>query len=98
MTSTTSTSTINALNTVFSRYRILEVVRSDNGSQYNSQKFVAFLEAYSFRHFTSSPLYPLSNKQTERAVQTVKKILYVVKYWRSKILVSLANGSQFAKI
>ena len=75
MTSTTSTSTINALKTIFSRHGIPEVVRSDNGPQYSSQEFVAFSEAYSFKHVTSSPLYPQSNGQAERTVQTVKKIL-----------------------
>ena len=75
MSSTTSKSTIAALKSVFSRHGIPEVVRSDNGPQYNSQEFTSFTEVYNFRHVTSSPLYPQSNGQAERSVQTVKKIL-----------------------
>ena len=75
MASTTSSSTIAALKSVFSRHGIPEVVRSDNGPQYSSQEFAAFSKAYHFKHVTSSPLYPQSNGQAERMVQTVKKIL-----------------------
>ena len=75
MSSTTSKSTIAALKSVFSRHGIPEVERSDNGPQYNSQEFTSFAEVYNFRHVTSSPLYPQSNGQAERSVQTVKKIL-----------------------
>jgi len=75
ITSTTSASTIVALKAIFSRHGIPEVVRSDNGPQYNSQEFTTFSESYGFKHITSSPLYPQSNGQAERTVQTVKKIL-----------------------
>ena len=75
MTSTTSASTIAALKAIFSRHGIPEVVRSDNGPQYSSQEFAKFSKLYSFKHITSSPLYPQSNGQAERTVQTVKKIL-----------------------
>ena len=75
MSSTTSVSTIAALKNVFSRHGIPEVVRSDNGPHYSSQEFADFSKAYSFKHITSSPLYPQSNGQVERTVQTVKKIL-----------------------
>ena len=75
MSSTTSVCTIAALKNAFSRHGIPEVVRSDNGPQYSSQEFAAFSEAYSFKHITSSPLFPQSNGQAERTVQTVKRIL-----------------------
>ena len=74
MSSTTSVSTIAALKNVFSRHGIPEVVRSENGPQYSSQEFAAFSKAYSFKHITSSPLYPQSNGQVKRTVDSEKDI------------------------
>ena len=72
--STTSQSVIEALWSVFSRYGIPETVISDNGPQYSSNEFDTFSK-YNFHHVTSSPLFPQSNGQVERAVQTVKRLL-----------------------
>lgn len=72
---TTSTAIIVALKSIFSRHGIPEIVRSDNGPQYASQEFATFADSYGFRLVTSSPRYPQSNGQAERAVQTVKQIL-----------------------
>ena len=87
MSSTTSLSTIAALKSIFSRHGIPEEVRSDNGPQYSSQEFAAFSTAYNFKHATSSPLYPQSNGQAERMVQTVKKILRQSNYIHKGLLV-----------
>ena len=73
--STTSQSIIEALRSVFSRYGIPETVISDNGPQYSSNEFDTFAKKYNFHHVTSSPLFPQSNGQVERAVQTVKRLL-----------------------
>ena len=75
LTTTTSSAIITALKAVFSRHGLPEVVRSDNGPQYSSHEFARFADSYNFKHVTSSPLYPQSNGQAERAVQTVKNIL-----------------------
>ena len=73
--STTSSAVISALKAAFSRHGIPEVVRSDNGPQYSSHDFAKFAETYGFKHLTSSPLFPQSNGQAERAVGTVKRML-----------------------
>ena len=89
--STTSLSVIHALKSVFSRHGIPEILISDNGPQFSSRdpeilisdngpqfssrEFAGFTKYYQFTHTTSSPHYPASNGQAERAVQTVKDLL-----------------------
>ena len=75
LTSTTSSSIIQCLKSVFSRLGILEVLISDNGPQFASQLFTYFATAYSFRHTTSSSHFAQSNGLAERSAQTVKRLL-----------------------
>ena len=75
MTSTTSLSIITALKAMFSWFGIPEIVRSDNGPQFSSAEFAEFATSYGFIHQTSSPLFPQSNGQAERTVQTIKHLL-----------------------
>lgn len=60
---------------LFSRYGIPEIVVSDNVLQYSSCEFAEFASSYQFRHITSSPLFPQSNGQAERTIQTAKRLL-----------------------
>lgn len=66
---------INELKNIFSRQGIPDVVMSDNGPEYRSHSFQQFSKDWNFNHVTSSPRYPQSNGQAERAVQTIKNIL-----------------------
>ena len=75
LTTTTSQSIINSLKTAFARHGIPETLRTDNGPQFSSQEFAEFAKQYDFTHTTSSPHFPASNGQVERAVQTVKHLL-----------------------
>ena len=75
LATTTSSSVISALKSLFSRYGIPEEVISDNGPQYASQEFCDFAKEYGFKHTTSSPHFPQSNGHAERAVQTAKNLL-----------------------
>lgn len=63
LTSTTSTSIITAMKAVFSR------------PQYVSREMKEFSQAYGFSNITSSPHYPQSNGQAERAVRTANSLL-----------------------
>ena len=72
LTSITSGSVIKALKAQFCRHGIPEKLRTDNGPQYVSAEFAAFCAELQIEHETSSPRYPQSNGEAERAVQTVK--------------------------
>ena len=60
---------------IFARHGIPEVVISDNGPQYTSEAYAKFAKDYQFHHITSSPYFPQSNGEAERAVGTVKNLL-----------------------
>ncbi|XP_042072880.1 uncharacterized protein K02A2.6-like [Haplochromis burtoni] len=72
---TKSNDVITHLKSFFARHGIPEVLMSDNGPQYSGRIFTDFAAAYGFKHITSSPKFPQSNGEAERAVQTVKNLL-----------------------
>ena len=51
------------------------IIRSDNGSCYNSKEFQQFLQHYSITHQTSSPNHPRSYGFVERMVRVAKKLM-----------------------
>ena len=75
LSSTTSRGVINHLKSIFARHGIPQTVVSDNGPQYSSVEFAQFARDYKFNHITSSPRFPQTNGESERAVQTVKGLL-----------------------
>ena len=60
---------------IFARHGIPETVISDNGPQFSSKEYSDFTKLYQFNHVTSSPYFPQSNGEAERAVGTVKNLL-----------------------
>ena len=60
---------------IFARHEIPEVVIMDNGSQFEANVFRRFSREFQFEHITSSPYYPRSNREAERAVKTMKGLL-----------------------
>ena len=67
--------TILQLKRIFSQYGIPDILFSDNGPQFDSREFTTFSTDWQFQHITSSPRYPQSNGEVERAVQTMKTVL-----------------------
>ena len=63
-----------SLKSLFARYRIPEVLMSDN-MPFNSRSFCDFANDWNFDLVWSCPRYPQSNGMVERSVQTVKMLL-----------------------
>ena len=63
------------LKSMFSRHGVCRRLRSDGGPQFSGSHFKNFAAEYGFEHVTSSPRFPQSNGEAERAVQTVKHLL-----------------------
>ena len=60
---------------LFARHGIPKVVYSDNGPQFSSEAYKQFALTYPFKHITSSPYFPQSNREAEKAVGTIKSLL-----------------------
>ncbi len=68
----TATEVIIRTKSIFARHGIPETVISDNSPQFSSQAYKKFDD---FQHLTSSPYFPQSNGEAERAVGTIKSLL-----------------------
>ena len=71
----TADEVITRTKSIFAWHGIPETVISDNGPQYASEAYRLFAQDYQFKHITSSPYFPQSTGEAERAVQTVKNLL-----------------------
>ena len=73
MSTTTSTTTIEALQTIFATHGLPKVFVSDNGSQFMSAEFQTFLDKNGVCHLCSAPYHRSTNDLAERAVQSFKR-------------------------
>lgn len=73
LSSTTSTSTIYALQKIFAIEGLPKTIVSDNGPQFSSFEFQQFCKLNSIDHVKSAPFHPASNGLAERAVRTFKE-------------------------
>ena len=69
---TTSSATIRALRTIFSRFGLPFVIVSDNGTNFTSQEFEDFLQRNNIHHLKTGTYHPKSNECCERFVGTFK--------------------------
>ena len=74
MDTTTSTKTIEKLQSLFARYGVPSQLVSDNGPQLKSEEFQMFLKRNGIKHLTS-PYHPASNGLAERCVQSFKSAM-----------------------
>ncbi|XP_064469859.1 uncharacterized protein K02A2.6-like [Ornithodoros turicata] len=75
MKSTTTTATIARLRKLFSAYGYPEEIVSDNGPQFTSQEFQAYMQTHGVKRTKTPPYHPSSNGAAERLVQTTKTTL-----------------------
>ena len=75
----TASNVIIHLKSIFARHGIPEEMMSDN-MPFASQEFTNFGRDWGLKLTTSSPNFPQSNGQSERAVQTLKRILKKADY------------------
>ncbi len=73
--SITSAKVISKLRAHFSRYGIPQRLRSDNGKQFYCAEFRALSKALDMELIPSSPDYPQSNGQAEKAVDIAKRVM-----------------------
>ena len=69
----TSREVIKALADIFSRFGYPEELVSDNGKQFTSAEFEAFLKSCGIKHIRASPYYARSNGKLERFHRYLKK-------------------------
>lgn len=73
LTSTSAKSTIPLLDKIFSEHGIPEVVKTDNGSPFQSEEFAKFATYLNFYHHRITPRWPEANGEVERFMRTIKK-------------------------
>ena len=66
---------VDRLESLFCLLGVPHSIVSDNGPPFGSEEFRKFCERLDIVHVTSSPRYPQSNGEAERAVQTVKGLM-----------------------
>jgi hypothetical protein len=72
MNNITAETTIDQLRKLFSTHGLPDMIVSDNGPTFTSEKFSEFVRLNGITHAKSSPFHPSTNGLAERAVQTFK--------------------------
>ena len=72
----TSEFVISKLRETISRYGLVDVIVSDNGSQFTSDRFKIFGAGNSIKHITTAPGHPTTNGKAENFVKTLKKAIF----------------------
>ena len=73
VTTATATATINKLRLTFATHGLPDIIVSDNGANFTSEEFAAFMKSNGIKHVRTAPHHPASNGLAERVVQTVKE-------------------------
>ena len=71
----TSTNTIKALDKIFSRFGVPDILVSNNGTMFMGKEFKDYCSSLAIEHITTPAYNPRSNRQAERLVDMFKRTL-----------------------
>ena len=95
LSSLKASTVIPKLESVFARWGIPKVVKTDNGPPFNSKNFTEYAKISGFRHRKTTPLWPEANGEAERFVRTIKKAISAARIkhrnWQYEMWVFLRN-------
>ena len=63
------------LDKVIGQFGVPDIIKSDNGSPFNSKEFAEYASHKGFKHRKITPVWPLANAEAERFMKTVKKTM-----------------------
>ncbi|XP_014677346.1 PREDICTED: uncharacterized protein K02A2.6-like [Priapulus caudatus] len=73
VSSLTANTVIPVIDKIIGEFGVPDVVKSDNGSPFNSSAFSDYARHKGVKHRNITPLWPLANAEAERFMKTVKK-------------------------
>lgn len=82
----TSSFTISKLRELFCRYGLVDILVSDNGTQFTSDEFKNFMKANDIIHKLTSPGNPSTNGQAENSVKMIKKSIYAILKEKNQVM------------
>ena len=82
ISSLTAKVVIHKLEGLFARWGTPKIVKSDNGSPFQSAEFANYALLSGFKHRRVTPLWPEANGDAERFVKTIKKAIRAAKVER----------------
>ena len=82
ISSLTAKVVIHKLEGLFARWGTPKIVKSDNGSPFQSAEFANYALLSGFKHRRVTPLWPEANSEAERFVKTIKKAIRAAKVER----------------
>ena len=93
--STSSRVVIPVFDKIFSMFGIPEVVKTDNGTPFQSHEFKEFSKLLGFRHRKITPLWPMANSQSENFMKPLIKACKTAnaegKSWKQELYSFLRN-------
>lgn len=81
MMCTTAHQSIQHLHLAFSVLRVLDTIKTDNGSNYQSQAFQQFLQLWGVRHMVGIPYNRTGQAVVEHVHKTLKNQLVWLREW-----------------